>query len=128
MVTTTCALVCVVDDDESVRESLPHLLRELGYAVRAYSSAEQFLASGCLDETSCLILDVFLQGMRGPELMKQLIGAGVSVPIVFITAHVDEDFRSQLLREGAVECLFKPFSERDLIAALHAALHVRRLN
>lgn len=126
--TTTCALVSVVDDDESVRESLPHLLRELGYAVRAFSSAEEFLASGWVDETSCLILDAFLQGMSGPELMQQLIGAGMAVPIVFLTAHVDEDFRSRLLREGAVECLFKPFSEQDLIAALHAALRVRRLN
>jgi FixJ family two-component response regulator len=127
-VTIPYALVSVVDDDESVRESLPHLLRELGYAVRAYSSAEEFLESGCIDETSCLILDAFLQGMSGQDLMQKLIGAGMAVPIVFLTAHVDEDFRTRLLRAGAVECLFKPFSEQDLMTALHAALRVHRLN
>jgi FixJ family two-component response regulator len=127
-VTNTCALVSVVDDDESVRESLPDLLRELGYSVQVYSSAEEFLASGHVSGIKVLILDIFLQGMSGPELVEKLAIRGVAVPIIYITAHTDETVRRQLLREGAVECLFKPFSDTDLLAALNAALRVGRLN
>jgi FixJ family two-component response regulator len=118
------SLVAVVDDDESVRESLPDLLRELGYAVRAFSSAEGFLASDCVGQTRCLILDVAMPGMSGPDLQRELRRSRREIPIVFITAHQDESVRPRLLREGAVECLFKPFSETALLAALNTALRV----
>jgi FixJ family two-component response regulator len=118
------SLVAVVDDDESVRESLPDLLREFGYAVRAFSSAEAFLASDCVGQTRCLILDVAMPGMSGPDLQRELRRSRREIPTVFITAHQDETIRPRLLREGAVECLFKPFSETALLAALNTALRV----
>jgi len=114
-------LVCVVDDDESVRESLPDLLRELGYAVRAFSSAETFLASDCIGQTKCLILDIAMPGMTGPDLQRELKLRRHEIPIVFITANRDEALRVRLIDQGAVECLFKPFSEADLIVAINAA-------
>jgi FixJ family two-component response regulator len=118
------SLVTVVDDDESVRESLPDLLREFGYAVRAFSSAEAFLASDCVGQTRCLILDVAMPGMSGPDLQRELRRSRREIPIVFITAQQDETVRPRLLREGAAECLFKPFSETALLAALNTALRV----
>jgi FixJ family two-component response regulator len=117
----TPKLVSVVDDDESVRESLPDLLKELGFATRAFASAEEFLASDCLGETRCLLLDIALPVMSGPELQQELILRGHSIPTIFITAHADENVRPRLLKQGAVECLFKPFSEQDLRAAIRAA-------
>jgi FixJ family two-component response regulator len=119
------SLVSVVDDDESVRESLPDLLRELGFAVRAFSSAEEFLASDCVGQTECLILDIAMPGMTGPDLQRELALRRQSIPIVFITAHRDEKVRARLLEQGAVECLFKPFSETALIDAINAALKVK---
>jgi FixJ family two-component response regulator len=119
------SLVSVVDDDESVRESLPDLLRELGFAVEAFSSAEAFLASETVSETSCLILDVALPGMTGPDLQRELMRRRQQVPIVFITAHGDDTLRPRLLLLGAVACLFKPFSESALLDALDAALRMR---
>jgi FixJ family two-component response regulator len=116
------SLVSVVDDDESVRESLPDLLRELGFAVRAFASAEEFLASDCVCRTSCLVLDIAMPGMNGPELQRELTRRRQEIPIVFITAHRDETVRPRLLEQGAVECLFKPFSEAALLEALNAAL------
>jgi FixJ family two-component response regulator len=118
------SLVVVVDDDESVRESLPDLLRELGYAVRAFSSAEEFLASDCVGQTRCLILDIAMPGMSGPDLQRELRRRRQEIPIVFITAHEDATVRPRLLQQGAVECLFKPFSETALLAALNTALRV----
>jgi FixJ family two-component response regulator len=118
------SLVSVVDDDESVRESLPDLLRELGFAVQAFSSAEEFLASDCVDKTRCLILDIAMPGMSGPELQRELTRRRQEIPIVFITAHADETVRPRMLERGAVECLFKPFSEAALVGALNAALRV----
>jgi FixJ family two-component response regulator len=117
-------LVSVVDDDESVRESLPDLLRELGYSVRAFSSAEEFLASDCVGETRCLILDIAMPGMTGPDLQQELTVRGQEIPIVFITAQADETVRTRLLEQGAVECLFKPFSDTALFEALNAAFRV----
>ena len=117
-------LVSVVDDDESVRESLPDLLREFGFAVRAFSSAEEFLASDCVAQTRCLILDVAMPGMSGPDLQQELTLRRQNIPIVFITAQRDEGVRSRLLEQGAVDCLFKPFSETVLLDALNAALRV----
>jgi len=115
-------LVSVVDDDQSVRESLPDLLREFGYAVQAFASAEAFLASGIVNQTRCLILDVAMPGMSGPDLQRELIRRRIQIPIVFITSHADDSVRLHLLQQGAVECLFKPFGEAALREALNAAL------
>ena len=116
------ALVSVVDDDESVRESLPDLLRELGFAVQAFASADEFLRSGSVSATRCLILDIAMPGMSGPELQQELTLRGHAIAIIFITARVDETVRRQLIARGAVDCLFKPFSEQELKTALDAAL------
>ena len=118
------SLVSVVDDDESVRESLPDLLRELGFAVQVFSSAEEFLASDCIGKTRCLILDIAMPGMSGPDLQRELALRRQEIPIVFITAHRDETVRPRLLEQGAVECLFKPFSDTALRDALNAAFRV----
>jgi FixJ family two-component response regulator len=117
-------LVSVVDDDESVRESLPDLLNELGFAVQAFASAEEFLASDYISQTGCLILDITMPGMSGPDLQRELTIRGQQIPIVFITAHGDATLRPRLLERGAVECLFKPFSDTALLNALNAALRV----
>ena len=120
------ALVSVVDDDESVRESLPDLLRAFGVATRTFASAQQFLESGVIGDTECLILDVAMPGMSGPELRRELLRRGYPIPTIFMTARRDESARSELLSQGAVACLFKPFTDRALSAALQAALHVNR--
>jgi FixJ family two-component response regulator len=111
-------LVSIVDDDESVRESLPDLLRQFGFAAEAFSSAEAFLASDLLNETRCLILDVTMPGMSGPDLQLELKRRQIYIPIIFITATSDRSVRSRLLADGAVECLFKPFSDTALLNAL----------
>jgi FixJ family two-component response regulator len=116
------SLLSVVDDDESVRESLPDFLRQFGFAVEAFSSAEAFLASDCLSQTTCLILDIAMPGMSGPDLHRELLRRGQAIPTIFITAHADETVRPRLLEQGAVECLFKPFSDTDLLDAVNAAL------
>jgi FixJ family two-component response regulator len=115
-------LVAVVDDDESVRESLPDLLGELGYAAETFSTAEAFLASDSVAHTNCLILDVALPGMSGPDLQEALSRRQRKIPIVFITAHGNEAIRAKLLQAGAVDCLLKPFSDTDLAFALDRAL------
>jgi len=115
-------LISVVDDDESVRESLPDLLREFGFSVKAFSSAEEFLAYDDAALTKCLILDIAMPGMSGPELQQELKLRRQEIPIVFITAHMDETDRPRLLEQGAVDCLFKPFSEVALLKAVNAAL------
>jgi FixJ family two-component response regulator len=115
------ALVSVVDDDESVRESLPDLLREFGFAARAFASAEEFLTSNAIDQTRCLILDIVMPGMSGPELQRELVRRGMTIPVIFITAQSDQAVRSAVLSHGAVECLFKPFSEQELHSALAVA-------
>jgi FixJ family two-component response regulator len=120
--TETRLLVSVVDDDESVRESLPDLLGEFGFSVRAFSSAEEFLASDCVDQTKCLILDIAMPGMTGLELQQELKQRRKEIPIIFITAQRDETIRFQVLGQGAAECLFKPFSDTALSDAVNAAL------
>ena len=115
-------LVSVVDDDESVRESLPDLLREFGFTVETFASAEEFLASESLAQTRCLLLDIAMPGMSGPALQVELARQRRSIPIVFITANADENLRPQLLESGAVDCLFKPFTESALLAAVTLAL------
>jgi FixJ family two-component response regulator len=116
------ALVAVVDDDESVRESLPDLLTELGFATRAFSSAEEFLASGSLDQTKCLILDIAMPGMTGLDLQQQLNDRERKIPIIFITAQKDGAVRDRALEQGAVSFLFKPFSDTALLEALSKAV------
>ena len=116
-------LSVVVDDDESVRESLPDLLREFGFAARAFSSAKEFLSSGCVDETSCLILDIAMPGMSGPELYQELMRRGREIPVVFITGQRDETIRDRVLKQGAAGFLLKPFGDADLLAAIKTALH-----
>jgi FixJ family two-component response regulator len=115
-------LLSVVDDDESVRESLPDLLREFGFAARSFSSAEEFLLSGCVDDTSCLILDVAMPGMSGPELHQELKRRGQDVPTIFISGQRDEAIPPRLIQQGAVGFLLKPFSDEALVAAIRAAL------
>ena len=117
-------LVSVVDDDESVRESLPDLLRRFGFAARTFSSAEEFLTSEFVNETKCLILDVAMPGMGGPALQEELLRRRHALPIVFITAHGDDAVRPRLIEAGAVDCLFKPFSGTALRDAVNAALRV----
>jgi FixJ family two-component response regulator len=109
------ALVSVVDDDESVRESLPDLLREFGFAARAFSSAEEFLSSDCVGQTRCLILDLVMPAMNGLDLQQELKSRGKKIPIIFITAQKDEDIHQQALNEGAVDFLYKPFSDTALL-------------
>lgn len=116
------SLVSVVDDDESVRESLPDLLRQFGFAAEAFSSAEAFLASDAVNETSCLLLDIAMPGMSGPELQQELKRRRERISIVFITANGDRTLRPSLLGRGAVECLVKPFSDAALLDAVKAAL------
>jgi FixJ family two-component response regulator len=118
----TRPLISVVDDDESVRESLPDLLKEFGFAAQVFSSAEEFLMSKHLSETKCLLLDVSMPGLSGPDLQRELTRRRQEIPIVFITAHRDEKMRPRLIEQGAVECLFKPFSDSDLLDALNNAL------
>ena len=115
-------LLSVVDDDQSVRESLPDLIREFGFVARVFSSAEGFLSSGSIAETSCLILDIAMPGIGGPELQQELKRRGQEIPIIFITGQRDETIRALMLEQGAAGFLFKPFSEADLLAAIKTAL------
>ena len=118
----TRPLITVVDDDESVRESLPDLLKEFGFEAQVFSSAEEFLASESVADTSCLLLDVAMPGMTGPDLQRELTRRDRSIPIVFITAHRDAALRPRLIALGAVDCLLKPFEPTDLLHALNTAL------
>lgn len=118
------SLVSVVDDDESVRESLPDLLREFGFAARAFSSAEEFLASDGVRQTKCLILDVAMPSMTGLDLQQELRRRGQVIPVIFITGQKDEAIREQAFKQGAVNFLYKPFSDTALLKALNAALRV----
>src|SRR6516164_10905247 len=113
-------LVSVIDDDEAVRESLQSLLKSIGYRVNTFAAAEEFLQLDDTGDTDCLILDVRLGGMSGPDLQRELIARSRTVPIVFITAHGDEMTRARVMADGAVECLVKPFSEEVLLAAVNA--------
>jgi FixJ family two-component response regulator len=115
-------LLSVVDDDESIRESLPDLIKEFGFASRVFSSAEEFLLSGSVDETSCLILDIAMPDMSGPELYQELKSQGEDIPVIFITGQQDEAVRLRAFEQGAVGFLIKPFSDAALLAAIKAAL------
>ena len=117
-------LVAIIDDDVSIRQSLPDLVKKFGFRVRAFASAEEFLASDCVGQTKCLILDIAMPGMSGPDLQRELARRGQTIPIVFVTGQADQDLRRQLLTEGAIECLFKPFKPAALVEALNKALGV----
>ena len=118
-------LVSVVDDDESVRESLPDLLKEFGFAVHSFSSAQEFLSSDSLSQTKCLILDVVMPGMTGLELQQELRHGGYEIPVIFISAQKDAAIRDQAFRQGAVRFLYKPFSDIALLEALNLAVPVK---
>jgi FixJ family two-component response regulator len=120
--TSKRSLLSVVDDDEMLRESLPELLREFGFAARAFSSGQEFLSSNYVDETRCLILDVAMPEMSGLDLQQELKRRGKAIPIIFISGQKDEDIRKQAFRQGAVGFLYKPFSDSDLLEAVNAAL------
>jgi len=115
-------LISIVDDDDTLRNSLNNLIRSVGFGVQGFSSAEAFLKSNQLHDTACLILDVRMPGMSGLELQRQLVAANYQIPIVFITSHGDDDARSRALAAGAVEFLYKPFREEALLNAIHTAL------
>jgi len=116
-------LVSVVDDDESVRESLRGLIRSIGLRVETFPSAEEFASSDQLEETDCLILDVRMPGKSGLELQRELAANGRDIPVIFITAHgSDESVRARAFRDGAVAYLSKPFSEDALLEAVNTAL------
>ncbi|HEY6446912.1 MAG TPA: response regulator [Acidobacteriaceae bacterium] len=116
------SFITIVDDDQSVRESLPDLVKEFGFTARAFSSAQEFLESGSLSKAECVILDVAMREMTGPELWSELKHRGIGIPIIFITARRDEALRARLIKEGAVDCLFKPFADTALLHALNVAL------
>ena len=120
--TSKRSLLSVVDDDEMLRESLPELLREFGFAARAFSSGQEFLSSNYVDETRCLILDVAMPEMSGLDLQQELKRRGQAIPIIFISGQKDEDVRKQAFRQGAVKFLYTPFSDSDLLEAVNAAL------
>ena len=119
------ALVSLVDDDESVRDSLPDLLKELGFDARAFSSGNEFLSSDCVDKTQCLILDVAMPDMTGLDLQRELLLRGQKIPIIFITAIKNEAVRAKAFEQGAAGFLLKPFSDTALLSAIEAALRVR---
>jgi FixJ family two-component response regulator len=123
--TDTGLLVSVVDDDVSVRESLPDLLKELGFTASVFRSAEEYLKSDAVLRTGCLILDIAMPGMTGPELQRELKRRRIQTPIIFITADRDEAVRRNTGEQGAVECLLKPFNDTALLIALNAALRVK---
>ena len=120
--TSKRSLLSVVDDDEMLRESLPELLREFGFAARAFSSGQEFLSSSFLNETRCLVLDVAMPEMSGLDLQQELKSRGQAIPIIFISGQKDEDVRKQAFRQGAVKFLYKPFRDSDLLEAVNAAL------
>jgi FixJ family two-component response regulator len=117
--------VSIIDDDESVRESLPDLLKVFGWASEVFSSAEEFLAKDGISRSNCLILDVAMPGMSGPELQRELNRRKIKIPIIFITGRRDETLRLRLVEQGAIACLIKPFSDDVMLEALNSALQVK---
>src|ERR1700723_2844360 len=124
-VLSTVPVISVVDDDASVRAATSKFLRSHGYAVQAYSSAEHFLQSGRLNDTSCVIADLQMPGMSGLELLTMMRAQGHGAPFIFITAFPDETSRVQALKAGAICFLSKPFAGLTLIDCLGVALRGR---
>jgi FixJ family two-component response regulator len=119
------SLIAVIDDDISVRESVESLLKSVGFKVNTFSSAEEFIGSPRLDSADCLILDVRLDGMSGPDLQRELKAGGRTIPIVFVTAHETEALRERMMADGAIDCLLKPFNDDALLNAVEIALNTR---
>lgn len=115
-------LISIVDDDESVREGTTSLLRSAGFSAKSFSSAQNFLDAPCFQKTACLILDVRMPGLSGPQLQRRLASENRQIPIIFITAHEDRAIRSEAMKAGAVDFLAKPFSEEALLRAVHSGL------
>jgi len=115
-------LISIVDDDDAVRNSLDDLIRSIGFRTQGFPSAEAFLSSNQARDTACLILDVRMPGMNGLDLQRQIVAANWRIPIIFITSHADDDARARALEAGAVDFLYKPFREEDLLNAIDAAL------
>jgi FixJ family two-component response regulator len=115
-------LIAIVDDDESMREALRGLIKSVGYRAEAFASAEAFLSSRRVSGTSCLIADVMMPGMKGPELHRHLVAAGKTIPTVLITAHADDSVRERALEDGIIGYLSKPFSDEDLLACIRSSL------
>jgi FixJ family two-component response regulator len=115
-------LIAIVDDDDSLRNSLNNLIRSVGFGVQGFSSAEAFLNSNQLDDMACLILDVRMPGMSGLDLQRQLIATNCRIPIIFVTSHGDDNARTRALEAGAVDFLYKPFHEEALLNAIDTAL------
>jgi FixJ family two-component response regulator len=115
-------LISIVDDDDSLRNSLNNLIRSVGFRVQGFPSAEAFLNSNQLHDTACLILDVRMPGMNGLDLQRQLVATDCRIPIIFITSHGDGDARARALEAGAVDFLYKPFREEALLKAIDTAL------
>ncbi len=119
---TGVPLISIVDDDDSLRNSLDNLIRSVGFHAQGFPSAEALLSSNQLHDTACLILDVRLPGMNGLELQRRIAAANWRIPIIFITSHADGDARARALEAGAVDYLYKPFREEELLNAIDAAL------
>src|SRR5262245_20488175 len=117
-------MISIIDDNDSVRESLRGLMRSVGFAVNVFASAEEFLDSDHLRNTDCLILDVRLPGMNGLELQRQLATSHSEIPIIFITSYEDDEVRARALNAGAVDYLLKPFDDEELVDAIDAALQI----
>ena len=116
-------LISIVDDDDSLRDSLNNLIRSVGFRAQGFASAEEFLNSSQLQDTECLILDVRMPGMSGLELQRHLVAANSPIPIVFITSHADDDAQTRALQAGAVAFLYKPCREEMLLKAIDSALN-----
>jgi FixJ family two-component response regulator len=117
-------VITIVDDDESMREALKSLMRSVGFRAETFASGEEFLNSNRLRDTACLILDLQMPGISGLELQNRLAASQNRVPVVFITAHGNEEDRKRALQAGAVDFLRKPFSEEALLDAVHVALEM----
>jgi FixJ family two-component response regulator len=115
-------LISIVDDDDSLRNSLNNLIRSVGFGVQGFSSAEAFLNSHQLHDTACLIVDVRMPGISGLDLQRRMVAANSRIPIVFITSHGDDNARARALEAGAVDFLYKPFREEALLSAIDRAL------
>jgi len=115
-------LISIVDDDDAVRNSLDDLIRSIGFRTQGFPSAEAFLSSHQARATACLILDVRMPGMNGLDLQRQMVAADWRIPIIFITSHADDGARARALEAGAVDFLYKPFREEELVHAIDAAL------
>lgn len=115
-------VISVVDDDTSCRRATARLIHSLGHTVASFGSAEEFLDSGRVDETACLVSDVKMPGMTGIELQRRLCEMGCRLPVIFITAFPETNARSRALASGAVGFLNKPFHDDELISCLDRAL------